>query len=32
MAAWDSLLENLLTEKQEGVCVFDGVSVTTICK
>ena len=32
MAAWDSLLENVLTEKQDGVCVFDGVSVTTICK
>ena len=32
MAAWDSLLENLLTEKREGVCVFDGASVTTICK
>ena len=32
MAAWDSLLENLLTEKREGVCVFNGASVTTICK
>ena len=32
MAAWDSLLENLLTEKREGVCVFDGASVTTIHK
>ena len=32
MSAWDSLLENLLTEKQEGACVFKGASVTTICK
>ena len=32
MAAWDSLLENVLTEKQDGVCVFNGVSVTTIRK
>ena len=31
-AAWDSLLENLLTEKREGVCVFDGVSVVTLRK
>ena len=30
MSAWDSLLENLLTEKQEGVCVFEGASVVTI--
>ena len=32
MAAWDSLLENLLTEKREAVCVLDGASATTICK
>ena len=32
MSAWDSLLENLLTEKREGACVFEGVSVVTICK
>ena len=31
-AAWDSLLENLLTEKREGVCVFDGASVVTLHK
>ena len=31
-AAWDSLLDNLLTEKREGVCVFDGASVVTLCK
>ena len=32
MAAWDSLLENLLTEKREGACVFKGVSVVTLHK
>ena len=32
MAAWDSLLENVLTEKQDRVCVFNGASVTTIRK
>ena len=31
-AAWDSLLDNLLTEKREGVCVFDGASVVTLRK
>ena len=31
-AAWDSLLENLVTEKREGVCVFDGASVVTLRK
>ena len=31
-AAWDSLLDNLLTEKREGVCVFDGASVVTLHK
>ena len=31
MATWDSLLENVLTDKRDRVCVFDGVSVTTIC-
>ena len=32
MSAWDSLLEKLLTEKRDGACVFEGVSVITICK
>ena len=32
MSAWDSLLENLLTEKRDGACVFEGASVVTICK
>ena len=32
MSAWDSLLENLLTEKQEGACVFEVASVVTIHK
>ena len=32
MSAWDSLLENLFTEKREGACVFEGASVVTICK
>ena len=32
MSAWDSLLENFLTEKREGACVFEGVSVVTIRK
>ena len=32
MSAWDSLLDNLLTEKQEGACVFKGASVVTIHK
>ena len=32
MSAWDSLLENLLTEKREGACVFEGASVVTIRK
>ena len=32
MSAWDSLLENLLTEKCDGACVFEGVSVVTIRK
>ena len=31
-AAWDSLIDNLLTEKREGVCVFDGASVVTLRK
>ena len=31
-AAWDSLLDNLLTENREGVCVFDGASVVTLRK
>ena len=32
MSAWDSLLENLLTEKREGACVFEDASVDTIRK
>ena len=32
MSAWDSLLENLLTEKRDGACVFEGASVVTIRK
>ena len=32
MSAWDSLLENVLTEKREGACVFEGASVVTIRK
>ena len=32
MSAWDSLLENLLTEKHDGACVFEGASVVTIRK
>ena len=32
MSAWDSLLENLLTEKRERACVFEGTSVVTIHK
>ena len=32
MSAQDSLLENLLTEKQEGACVFEGASVVTVHK
>ena len=32
MSAWDSLLENLLTEKRDGACVFEGASVVTIDK
>ena len=32
MSAWDSLLENLLSEKRDGACVFKGASVVTIRK
>ena len=32
MSAWDSLLENLLTEKHDGACVFEGASEVTIRK
>ena len=32
MSAWDSLLENLLTEKRDGACVFEGASAVTIRK
>ena len=32
MSAWDSLLENILTEKQERACVFKVASVVTIHK
>ena len=32
MSAWDSLLENLLSEKRDGACVFEGASVVTIRK